>query len=290
MTNQSHVNISTNIDGCKTDVTIVVPVHSDRLSEYEMFSLRQMQKIFADRHFSVVCPSDLNGFVKNIFSGTHFETVNFDKARFSSIRAYNRLLTDTAFFTRFRRFDYIMICQLDAFVIEDALDHWMSTEYDFIGAPTFEGYENAKPGNLIYKTSLNGGFSLRKVASAINALEQVNLRFCPLSLLYKMEKSLRLKMVRLIRDGVIFNYNTRLLHPVINEDLFWSYVAPRLNKRFRVPGPDTAKSFAFDTQPEYLYTQNNNTLPMGIHAWWKYDLKFVRKILKLDLANPNTNS
>ena len=34
---------------------------------------------------------------------------------------------------------------------------------------------------------------------------------------------------------------------------------------------ETAIKFSFETQPEILFSKNNNTLPFGCHAWMKHN-------------------
>jgi len=104
-----------------------------------------------------------------------------------------------------------------------------------------------------------------------------------------MESSLKLKVVRFIRDGLLFNYKKpRFLNPIINEDLFWSYVVPGMYRWFKVPTPDISKGFAFDVNPRYLFEQNGGTLPMAIHAWWRYDPDFVQDLITTNMSEQTT--
>ncbi len=55
----------------------------------------------------------------------------------------------------------------------------------------------------------------------------------------------------------------------INEDVFWTQLAPKLDKTFRVAEYDVAIRFSFECQPARLFDLNNKQLPFGCHAWEK---------------------
>ncbi|HMC84001.1 MAG TPA: DUF5672 family protein, partial [Chitinophagaceae bacterium] len=59
-----------------------------------------------------------------------------------------------------------------------------------------------------------------------------------------------------------------------HEDQFWGLSLSKKFEWFKVPDYKTAAAFAFEMQPHRLYILNNNQLPFGCHAWWKYDLDF----------------
>ena len=79
------------------------------------------------------------------------------------------------FYQRFRRFEYILIYQLDAFVFSDRLEEFCRLGYDYIGAPWPLGDGNKHNEELVvegnhFLTVGNGGFSLRRVQACIDAL------------------------------------------------------------------------------------------------------------------------
>tara|TARA_B110000037_G_C16867071_1_gene402483 strand:- start:329 stop:544 length:216 start_codon:yes stop_codon:yes gene_type:complete len=63
-----------------------------------------------------------------------------------------------------------------------------------------------------------------------------------------------------------------------NEDHYWSFHAKHLDNLFTIPTAEEAVSFAFECNPKKMFELNNQELPFGIHAWEKYDLKFVKSI------------
>ena len=92
----------------------------------------------------------------------------------------------------------------------------------------------------------NGGFSLRKVST----------------------------MIRITKKS-------RFLLPFWkdkwNEDFFYAFLAKRLYTKFNTPPVSEALKFAFEENPKECYEINSEELPMGCHAWHKYDLDFWKK-------------
>jgi hypothetical protein len=100
--------------------------------------------------------------VKNIF--VEF----FNKSYFKNIHGYNRLMLSKEFYTRFCKYDYMLISQLDAYIFKDNLEYWCNLGFDYIGAPLFP------PSNGEIKIDKcfvgNGGLSLRKINKFIEVL------------------------------------------------------------------------------------------------------------------------
>jgi hypothetical protein len=63
------------------------------------------------------------------------------------------------------------------------------------------------------------------------------------------------------------------------EDLFWSFIAPRLNPAFSVAPPEIAIDFAWELNPREHYQQTGQ-LPFGCHAWARYDRAFWLDVLE----------
>jgi hypothetical protein len=260
------------------DVCIVIPVYKDAMSEPEKVSFQRTLEVFKSREIRLVGPEYLKDTLKQFSTQRENVSVSvFPDFYFKKISGYNRLLMSPEFYLHFSGFEYILICQLDVFVIKDELDYWIKNGKDNIGAPIFEGY--TKP-TLNFKKGNNGGFCLRKTESCIKVLSQIKNSYSPLSSLWKMENKLHWKIFRIVRDGFIFNYKTRLLKPVINEDIFWSVIVPENFSWFKAGEPEEAKYFAFDANPEYLFQQCNYEYPMAIHAWLRYDKLFTLDLIK----------
>jgi hypothetical protein len=60
--------------------------------------------------------------------------------------------------------------------------------------------------------------------------------------------------------------------------LFFSYFGA-LSCDFIVPNEITASHFALELKPAYYFKVNGGVIPMGGHAWWKYEINFWRAFL-----------
>ena len=258
---------------------IIIPVYKELTSQDELFSFRRSLLVFHNRDIFIVIPHHLTDYAKTL-KVTHPQLIvtAFESSYFRSVKQYNRLLTSLDFYTRFDDYSHLCICQLDVLSLHDNLDYWMDQNWDYIGAPIFQGYNNAS--SYEFKTTLNGGFSLRNVSSCIKVLRSIRYRYSSLSNLFQMERNFFLKLVRIFRDGLLFNYNTPFFRTMLNEDLFWTFNTPRTNDWFKIPPPDTAQYFAFDNHPDWLFQRNGKTIPTAVHAWKRFAPGFTETLLE----------
>ncbi len=266
---------------------VIVPVYSNQMTELEEFSFLNNIKVFSDRKIYIIGPTSKKMYISQLCELNDIEFVLFDDKYFTGIRGYNRLLTNIDFYKKFDFYKYMLICQLDVFVFKDDLDFWISKNLDNIGAPIFEGYTNTKTKVKIKIKGSNGGFCLRKIHSCIDVLSSIGSRYAYIRTLWDLENEMAWKLFRVIRDGLIFNYQIDFLRPVLNEDIFWSVVVPDRFPWFKNVEPHSAAYFAFDANPSYLFEFCNKTYPMAIHAWWRYDKDFVLYLIdNFNLSNP----
>ena len=61
-----------------------------------------------------------------------------------------------------------------------------------------------------------------------------------------------------------------------HEDLFWSLYSRN------VPGVKEASMFALEQEPSSYYRANGNLLPVGCHAWEKYEPEFWQTQFQLE--------
>lgn len=225
---------------------IVIPVYKTSLNKNEIISLNRCLEVFKGRDIIVVYPDTMDiSMFKDKFQGIS-NYLPFKSAYFKSVQTYSRLLNIPYFYKYFRKYQFILIHQLDVFVFEDKLDYWCSQGYDYIGAPWIDALWISKLGfigRFVYPVG-NGGFSLRKVS-----------KFYWGSIL-------------------LFPVSTFLWKKKWNEDFFWSTVAHRLIPGFKVPDVKKALEFAFEEHPSKCFELNGYKLPFGCHAWEKYDPDF----------------
>ena len=72
-------------------------------------------------------------------------------------------------------------------------------------------------------------------------------------------------------SGYKNNFNFWQKQAGMNEDFFWSVFMQTIGMSVRIPSPLQAVAFAFEKSPTYLFRINGNRLPMGCHAWMKYE-------------------
>lgn len=259
---------------------VILPIYKVDLNIYELKSINKVVDILYKYDFRIVTYNTLNTIkYDEIFrkANVNYQYEFFEKEYFNNIDGYNRLMISREFYERFRNYNYVLIYQLDAYVFRDELGCWAKKNYDYIGAPWFEGYiSNSK--NFIGVG--NGGFSLRKVNTAIKVLKKVNfIRKCYsiytkfsidklisfYRFIYPLHFILGIKRDKTILNRVLDNFSN------YNEDVFWGNDVSYFYRKFKIPSPVEAMKFSFEYHPAYLFTLNNNELPFGCHAWEKYE-------------------
>ena len=256
-------------------VTIVVPVYLSDISKDEELSFRQTLTVLEKYPITIVCPYnlDISAFetIANEFK-IDLRLEMFDKIFFQGIKGYNRLLLSQEFYQRFSNYEYMLICQLDAYVFRDELKEWCNQGYDYIGAPLVGHFSDT-----VFSHSMrvgNGGFSLRKVSTYISFFMSRKKVFSSKQIvryiaLWKKPYTriwLWLFMMlgwRNIPSDVAQRWN-------YNEDDFWSGLLDNSRFALKKPSPRVALQFSFERFPSELFEMNNKQLPFGCHAWMKY--------------------
>lgn len=239
---------------------VAIPLYRSELTRFEEISIAQCSKILGCHDIVFISPRSVEIAAIQKASGiTRVE--RFDDAFFLSTSTYNRLMLSPDFFRRFFDYEYLLVHQLDAFVFHDQLLDWCGLGLDYIGAPWLgETWPERVMNNarkplwaripfyrkLFFKNSNlvgNGGFSLRKITSALRVLE----------ILKKYAVGWRM-----------------------NEDVFWSIYVPNVLPWFKVPDTGTAARFSLELQPELGFEMNGRALPFGCHAWERWNPEFWR--------------
>ncbi len=240
---------------------VLIPCYQDTLSPDEKWAVGQCARVLGGHDISVLAPDSLA-----LPAGlSAWPVERFDPSFFTSRQGYNRLLLSRGFYERFTRYGHILIYQLDAFVFKDELAYWCAQGYDYIGAPWEEQawvrskrFRSKMPipfrylgfaHKLYHREFLvgNGGFSLRRVDSFLDALD----RLAP-----------------------------RAARWTGNEDAFWSCMAPMFLRKFSIPPAAVARRFAIEEAPRRHYEEMARVLPFGCHAWRRYDPEFWLEHMK----------
>ena len=215
---------------------VVVPVYKEHLSRTDKIALQQLQRVLGKHPKIFMAPESLSFDYGELGQG--FAVERFPDAFFRSQTGYSVLLLQPDFYRRFLAYDYILIYQTDAFVFADRLQEFCALGYDYIGAPV---------GRLIPLWHAigarvgNGGFSLRRVSSCLQMLEEHGAWLkedCPM-----MEAFLKC------------------------EDAFFAACAV-VDARFRVPDVRTALSFAVQDDLQHAFRRmKGGWRPFGCHGW-----------------------
>lgn len=268
-------------DTTDPNVVILIPIHKERMDAYEVISMRQCFRILGHYPIKFICPKGLN--IDHYLEIQPDASFDFIPSHWQhSYTNYLVLKILPFLFKRYRKYEYILFYELDAFVLKDELKEWCRKGYSLIGAPWL-GSWNSYTESTSFIGVGNGGFSLRKVADHLEAINSFSYIENPRKIWQ------RFKNVPLARKPYLFfDMIERLTirnntHPWFNdwigrrsEDTFWGMVINQNFHWFTVPDPLEAMQFSFEVQPRHLYDLNNQELPFGCHAWWKYDLEFWR--------------
>ncbi len=242
----------------KGSVCVVIPIYRPHLSGFEDFSFNQSVQFLGDRHIEFIVPNSLN-------VGWYLERCpqacvrRFDDMYFSSVKGYNKLLLDPEFYAGFLPCEFLLILQTDAMLLSGAVEPWLDSGFDYVGAPWPDGVEvfvNAGRfeghfGKRVRAHVGNGGFSLRRISKCIALLNEFDV----------------LREV-FLRSGS-------------SEDLFFSLLGG-LSADFVIPNEIIASRFSLELAPEYYLHVNGGVLPLGTHAWWKKSLDFWRAHVPYD--------
>lgn len=256
------------------EVVVVIPIYKSVPNELERLSFEQCIKVLP-YPITIVAPASLDVFFYSEKS-ERIVVERFDDDFFTSISGYNRLLLSRAFYKRFNRYVYMLIHQLDAYVFRDELKVWCEKGYDFIGAPV-HNVQVDKFSEKKENMTLNGGLSLRKVASALKVLnsfamvynwkqiKESNLSDTKTNKVQGLSKSLYYYLLKNNTFNWLNGYDR-------NEDIFWAHIVKSIHNWYRVAPVEEALKFSFDNAPKLFLKMANGQLPFGCHSFDKNQL------------------
>lgn len=272
-----------------TRIAVVLPLYRAQLSRYEKCSVRQIVATLSDHEIVVIAPRRLGGdaaFRRLLDqvggTGSGFRIMHFDDHYFESLRGYNKLMLSLDFYREFEDYSHMLVAQTDVFIFGGGLDRFLEMDYDYVGAPWFEGDDAASVPVRMFPVAGNGGLSLRKIASFIRVLSGEDSPLEGLGEIAARIRTYRLaelprRLAGEVRNALCFNRISRAGGNIRHfEDGVWSRFAPRIDPAFRVAPPEEAMKFSFERFPRHLFALNGQILPFGCHAWWKHDLEFWR--------------
>lgn len=261
---------------------IVIPIYRTALTDDERIALERCFSVLKSYPITFVSPESLDLTpVTDLFPTARVE--RFDPAFFAGRDGYNHLMLSAEFYERFLAWDYILLCQTDAFVFRDELADWCARGYDYIGAPwplrpiysnplykigsrlkSFLLRKDHEQRHIVRNKVGNGGFSLRRTRTIYDLLKNH-----PERVAYYKE-----------RVGLCSRYY---------EDVFYAVEAPALNHAFRIPTVHEALGFSFDTYPHLCFRMSGGKLPFGCHGYhrrrrWKFWEPYIEETLNASKA------
>ncbi|MDM7953622.1 MAG: DUF5672 family protein [Cyanobium sp. CZS 25K] len=256
---------------------IVVPTHRSQPTLEEMISLRQLARVMSKREIVILTPRgiDTTTYKKLLPTASH---VGLDPRWMSSHASYNRLIISPLLSSLFTGYSHLLLCEPDALILSDALNYWCQQPYDFMGAPWFQPIP-FQEGIATFIPGANSGFSLFRL-SAMRMVTSSWRRWYPIKhALGDLRSSLRGNEQQ-FRKGILGLYPGGLLrgaHLLYSSfcDQYWSLLVPRILPSFRVAPPEVAVRFAWEKWSHLCMEMCRGHLPLGIHAWAKYDFDYL---------------
>lgn len=247
------------MDCQKKKVKIVVPVYTPTVTGRAERSLKRTIEVLGRYPITLLTPEnlDVTMLVKE-FPGVDITRVSSEWLGNNGIAGYNQMMLSREFYEMFADYEYILICQTDAWIFRDELEQWCDAGYDYVAAPWPKRKIYDKPfirhwlklRRFLFKSDKrilrqqgfnkvgNGGLSLRRVEAFINICNS----YADVIEIFKNKR------------GTLFN-----------EDWFWSIIPRELN----YPTIDVALGFSFDIRPQICYELSGGKLPFGCHGWYK---------------------
>lgn len=258
-------------------VVVVIPIHSETPSKLELISFHQCFKVLGQHPIKILAPDGLD-LSKYKILVPYFEVIFINPIWQSSVEKYNKLKLSQFFYKLFADYEFLLTYELDAFVFKDELLSWSTKGYDYIGAPWFEGYDN--PTDEFLGVG-NSGFSLRNIKSMQRALRKIYIQEAAYHTFGKKSKIALQLSTWLNYMRIYFGENYTIQFAAHkNEDAFIAQIIATEIKDFKIAPVKEAIQFSFEVKPEFLYKINQNRLPMGCHAWWKYDSEFWKPFIE----------
>lgn len=255
----------------KKRVVIIIPTHRPNLTADDKISLNHLNKYLKKYDTFFVIPESVSS---KEFASLGYKVKTVDNSFFGNIRNYSNLLLTKGFYETFRKYDFMLIHQLDVLVFSDQLEKWGNSGYDYIASPWFRpviGYLSHKKNSP--PSGGNGGFALRNIQKSIKVLDIVNKSATRTSKNLVLRKLWFIWAVLTGKSNKIWLRAPALDYPFY-EDGFWALEAPKYDSNYKVASFEESLRFGFERFPRKCFELNNQKLPFGCHAWKRYDEEF----------------
>ena len=230
---------------------VVLPIYRVNMAESEASLIRHSLAVLGNFDVFFIAPTGLSlSWYEKFWPAAKYLTC--PDQYFTSPQAYSQLMLGAGFYQYFSSYSHMLVLQTDAVVLTDQLQEWMQSPYDYVGAPWPKPYsitlKDADNGfkNQTFTISVgNGGLSLRRIDACIRAISE---------------------------------YQWILEKTPMDEDLFFALVG-QISGHFLVPNTLVAAKFSLEIDPR-SYVAMTGQMPMGGHAWAKWDSGFWHEQFK----------
>ena len=258
----------------KKQVAVLMPFHKQEMNKYEAVSFKNNCEKLKNYPIYLLLPQKLSAKpFRDVVP--HIQVVYFDDCFFDTYHGSNQFWIQSIVYDYFKDYKYILKCELDAFVIKDELEYWIGCKYDYIGAPWID-----KPAyiNKVIKSITSSKHPVFELVKKILSRRTRNREYHIGNGGFSLRKVSSFKMISKMMPMIV----PKLHGATIQEDTFWAFYVPSYVPTFQVPNLKTALQFSFETNPRKCFSINENRLPFGCHAWWKYDEEFWRSTLQVE--------
>ncbi len=252
-------------------VVIVIPIYREQPTRMERLSLMRCIDVLGEHPIHFIAPRGMDC-SEYVNAREDADLTFFPPDYFSGIPGYNRLMISVELYNTFSSYEFMLLYQLDAYVFRDELLDWCEKGFDYIGGAVHD-FQVDKFSERTEITTLNGGFSLRKISSALAVLN-ANQKIYALEDLLRANRQqsgwLKGSLMGYKYHFLGNNTNHRRNKYDRNEDMFWARVCVRLFDWYTVAPIEEALKFSFDNYPEKSYELTDKKLPFACHAFEKH--------------------
>ena len=266
----------------KKKLAIVVPTQKFNLNNTEEEVIQRLSKLYSGQYsLYLVIPEDSTiNYEERGFKNIYLDSKFF----YNGIQGNNNLCFDVNFYKIFQNYNFMLMHHVDAIILKDEVEHWISKNYSYIGGPSF--HKNLFTKEPIFpKYFCNGGLSLRKISDFIMVLNSKKIYFNQFDL--NVIKSLmKFKHIHQYINLIFKNYKFKSNFDVqnfvneyfLNEDFFWTMLAKLFIKNFRLP-KNTLECANFSiTQGYKFYSIKYGVRPFGIHGYTNKNDFLLKKL------------
>jgi hypothetical protein len=274
---------------------ILVPLYTTNWKIEEIRSLARCLTILSRFHFVFAYKSSydidlvLAPWRPLVDRLSSWSILPLDDGLLSSVASYNLLMLCADLYRNLVSWDYVLVYQLDAWILSGNLEEWLESDFTYVGAPWCPHLGSDSCG---ISGVGNGGLSLRKVPEMISILSSKRSRSSPVLGLRELISSDPYVQRFLFRTQVLNPFRSAkalfrllglfILYPFayrnsldwysrtgLGEDVLLSLYAPRVYPWMRIPSVSIAARFSLETNPLEVAKAVGVDVPFGCHAWEK---------------------